>query len=61
MILLLTAKINERIIFKTYLQCETTHSLLQYSLSQSGESTAGLEQPFRRHVGTDDIISPPPI
>lgn len=34
---------------KTSLQCETTHSLLQYSRSQSCDSMAGLGQPLRMH------------
>ena len=33
-----------------YLQCVATHSLLQYSLSQSWLSTAGLTHPARTHT-----------
>lgn len=34
---------------KTSLQCATRHSQLQYSLSQSRDSAAGLGQPVRMH------------
>lgn len=34
----------------THLQCVATHSLLQYSMSQSLLSTAGLVQPARMQM-----------
>lgn len=38
----------------THLQCFTTHSLLQYSLSQSLLATGGLSQPTRMQRGRGD-------
>lgn len=35
--------------WKTSLQCATRHSLLQYSLSHTRDSAAGLGQPLRMH------------
>lgn len=37
------------VYIRPYLQCVATHSLLQYSLSQSLFSTAGLVQPALTH------------
>lgn len=36
-------------VWKTSLQCATRHSLLQYSLSHTRDSAAGLGQPLRMH------------
>uniref|UniRef100_A0A6B0UMD7 Putative secreted protein n=1 Tax=Ixodes ricinus TaxID=34613 RepID=A0A6B0UMD7_IXORI len=49
---------------KTSPQCVTTHSLLQYSLSQSIDSTAGLRQPLLMQRGgpagtTTASVGPP--